>query len=127
MTVLNSRPLALWTVPIMKSVAERQMLHTKTLKLTNFFFLFFSLQTCPAAVALGALFQTRHHVWNVTLVLVDDLDFGHELVVLGQLGVGPQGVERDCALCESPKQRVLDVCRGAGVDVRVCQEKWNTT
>lgn len=89
--------------------------------------MFFSQQTCPAAVALGALFQTRHHVWNVTLVLVDDLDFGHQLVVLGLLGVAPQGVERAFALCEGPKQRVLDVCRGAEVGVGICLEKWNVT
>lgn len=63
----------------------------------------------------------------MTLVLVDDLDFGHQLVVLGLLGVAPQGVERAFALCEGPKQRVLDVCRGAEVGVGICLEKWNVT
>lgn len=55
-------------------------------------------QTCVAAIAFGALLQTSHQHWNVTLVLVDDLNFGHELVVLGQFGVELQGVERVFAL-----------------------------
>lgn len=108
-TVLNSRPLALWTVPTMKSEAQQQNIRRKTHSASALVSIVPTLtQTCVAAIAFGALFQTCHQLRDVELVLVHNLDFGHELVVLGQLGVVLEGVERVFAFQEGPDQRVLD-------------------
>lgn len=114
-TVLNSRPLALWTVPTMKSEAQQQKLPQRLyfsffIKLKKHIIPIATLtQTCVVAIAFGALLQSRHQLRDVNLVFIHNLHFGHELVVLGQLGVVLEGAERVVALQEGADQRVLDV------------------